>query len=507
LARKKPKDEDEEEEKVKDDEETEDDEEEDEEEEEEDDEEGEDEEEKEEEEEEEEEDADDEELEEEIDEEELDEEDLDEEDDDLDEDDEEDEDDDDLDDDEDDEDDEDDDDDDDDDDDEEDEEEGDSEDDDDEKKPKRKKKGKKARGEGSVLKTAAGVGVGVAAAAGLAAAAASAGDNKAADSDASDATKPVIKPVAKRASGMPSRPSARTPGVPSATGSSRRSTGAPPARAGRDMPKLIAMIACGVLFVLILGTIGYIFFIKPNRKATVVTVLPEDATAVLLSYDQAEGWYDKAKEKAKSDKLEELITAKKLMDDSMNAWQGVYDYPNTFKRRVNDKEVDFEDDRTHAKKRLEAFPKPYAELNKKIMEAENQERIKTAQSRPPPVVAPTVSAAATPGVDEKNGVIEEGKYKSLEADDPSEWEKYKKLIDTGKMKIVPTGSIKVEPKEAPKETPKEPAKEEPKSPAPEEPKAAAPVTPPTATTKEPAAPKKPVNDPSKLPESATGPAE
>jgi hypothetical protein len=183
------------------------------------------------------------------------------------------------------------------------------------------------------------------------------------------------------------------------------------------------------------------------------------------SYAQAEQWYTEGIEKSKSEKLVELKEAAKLLGQARDSWGQVSEFAYTFDG--------FEEKRESASRQLEAIGKSLRELNKKIDEAESAERVeRSRKNREEAEKSKSTGKSSAPnkaeaGVEE----LDEETFKKWETDDPSEHDRFKKLLEAGKARLIKKGEAKTE---APKD--------------PEPPKTDAPKPNPTLPDKAPEAP-------------------
>jgi hypothetical protein len=373
----------------------------------------------------------------------------------------------------------------------------DEEEDEEDEKPKRKKKGSRGEGSGKVVAAA-----GAAAAAGVAAVALSkkpgAGTSSAkmtrVDKDEGDpsSTKASMRPVTKKASG-PGQ-SSRIPGSSSAT--SRRQAGAPPEKK-KDTAKSIALIACALLFLACVGVAVYVLFIK--EKKVVTTKLPPEIQAIWDGVEKADELYERAKEKKVSEKLIDLQDAKKWMDEASDKWNAATELNKDFEY----KGIKWEERRRHANDMVSQVTPEIQALNKKVAELEADERVRRAKENAQKKAAEKKSEpnAYNPVIETKDGVevLDETIYKNLEEKDPSEYERFSKMLKNGKA------VLKKKDGDA---APKNDAPAEPKADAPAEPKADAPKADAPAEPK-PETPKAdPKTDSGKIPDKApTAPAE
>lgn len=231
------------------------------------------------------------------------------------------------------------------------------------------------------------------------------------------------------------------PGVPPTAGSSRKdpSKAAKPPQA--SVAKAIAMIVCVLLFIAIIVVLATRWRIISKRihhwfEPGVVTYkLPDETKEMMDEYEKAEKFYPEAIEQSKSDKLEELREAQQKLTECRDAWAKVNEFGYTFDG--------FEEKRGIASMRLADTIKEYRELNEKIIEKENQQRReeylkkKKEEEQAKTEAAPVPTPPPQPAPAVNKGELDEEAYKKMEQNDPSEYERYTKLIQQGKIKLKP----------------------------------------------------------------------
>jgi hypothetical protein len=289
----------------------------------------------------------------------------------------------------------------------------------------------------------------------------------------STATRTGIRPVSKKASGVTTR-SGRIPEASSATGSSRRQ-----AAPRRDVPKAIALGACAALFIACVvvaytrrEVLGRLWGKMTGDAPAVVKKqkLPEEAAKVVAAFDKADALYESSQAKVKSDKLEDLQEASKLMGQARDGWAEAREWGKSYEG--------FEDKRAHAEKMLKQTDKEFRTLNEKVQQLEMESLRKAHQERKArkdgdDTGKTPASAAAANGME----TLDEAAYEKMKDDDPSEYERFAKLIKEGKAQLKKKGAEQPAP-ETPAKT--EEKKAEPEAPAPEAKKAEPPPAAPAA---------------------------
>jgi hypothetical protein len=144
--------------------------------------------------------------------------------------------------------------------------------------------------------------------------------------------------------------------------------------------------------------------------------------------DQADLLYAEALEKAKSDKLEDLLEAQRKLSQARDTWGMVNEYDKTFEG--------FEEKRGRAANMLGITQKEFRELNKRVDDLEQEARRQRHKAEQEEKTAPAPAPAAATAPDGVE-LIDENAYKKMEQDDPSEFERYKKLLDKGKARFKP----------------------------------------------------------------------
>ena len=306
----------------------------------------------------------------------------------------------------------------------------------------------------------------------------------------------LLKPASKRATDTRRR-TARQAGASPGAGSSRKDGAGAPQPPRHDAAKIIAIGACVVLFLACVGVAVLKWPVIAKRwnrmfgsQQEVVRKLPDNVQKMVDDFDQADVLYTEAVERGKSDKLEDLQEAQRKMGQARDAWGTVNEYDKTYEG--------FEEKRNHAEKMLAASSKEFRDLNKKVDELEQEarrlghkaeEEAKTSQT-PAPATAPS------PGGVE---LIDEEAYKKMKENDPSEFERYTKLLDKGKAKFKPKGGETPAPDAKAQETPANQPKA-PETPAKAEEKPAPEA--PAKTPEKEVPPPAPKDDANKVPEKA-----
>jgi len=260
-----------------------------------------------------------------------------------------------------------------------------------------------------------------------------------------------------------------------------------------DSAKAIAIGACIVLLLTCIGVAVWRWPIISKRlermfgpPKEVVHKLPEEVQKMVDDMDQAALLYADAAEKAKSGKLEDLQDAQRKMVQARDAWGAVNEYGYSY--------PGFEEKRSRAARALAETQKESHDLNQRVYDLELEERrarLKGGKEGGPQggPEGKSEQPAATGTTVTPDGVelLDEEAFKKMENDDPSEFERYKKLLDKGKAKFKPkTGGETPTPAPEAKTQDQPAGKGVPEAPAKAEEKAAA----------------KPKEDPDKIPEKA-----
>ena len=148
--------------------------------------------------------------------------------------------------------------------------------------------------------------------------------------------------------------------------------------------------------------------------------LPKEAQAIVDKFDDLEKRYAAAKEKAGSEKSEDVKKAADDIEGLREQWMVIKEYPKTFDG--------FEERRKKAEQRLDALDKGEPrQIREQAFTLEMREM--NLRNRSAPTPAPIVnpvgnSPKSTPESGPPEGVSEEEWLKKLEEDDPSEHERY-----------------------------------------------------------------------------------